>query len=109
VRPVRLTLSSVGVSAPIPIDLYLLTFISVAVTLSAGSSLTYSVQHTYDDVFASGFNPATATWFNNVDLTAEIANGETNYVTPVTAIRLNITALTAGSATITVLQAGTPS
>lgn len=105
-RPVRLTLSSVGVSNPIPIDLYLLTFISVAVTLSAGSSLTYSVQHTYDDVFAPGFNPATATWFNNVDLANEIANGETNYVVPVTAIRLNVTAFTSGSATITVIQAG---
>lgn len=105
-RPIRKTLSAVGVTPPIPMDIYPPTHISVAVTLAPASTLTYTVQHTYDDVFREGFDPATATWFNNADLTGDIANGETNYVVPVTAIRLNVTAFTSGSATITVIQSG---
>lgn len=108
-RPIRKTLSAAGVTVPIPMDTYQDTVTSVSVVLSPGASLTYKVQHTYDAVFSEPFNPATATWFDNVDLTGETANGETNYVAPITAVRLNITAFTSGSATITVIQAGTQS
>lgn len=108
-RPIRKTLSSATSTAPIPLDVYPSTHISVAVTLSAGATLTYTVEHTYDDVFREGFNPATATWFPNVDLAGETANGETGYVTPIVAIRLRVSSYTNGSATITVVQAGTTS
>ena len=108
-RPIRKTLSAVGVTNPLPMDIYPPSAISVAVTLAPASTLTYTVEHTYGDVFARDFNPATAVWFPNVDLTADIANGETQYTSPVTAIRLRVTAYTAGSATITVIQAGTQS
>lgn len=105
-RPIRKTLSAAGVTAPLPMDIYPSTYISVSVKLAPASTLTYTVQHTYDDVFEEGFDPSTATWFNSVDLAGEIANGETNYVVPVTAIRLNVTDFTSGSATITIIQAG---
>jgi hypothetical protein len=88
------------------VDIYPSTYISVAVTFAPASALTYTAEHTYDDVFSETFNPATATWFPNVDLAAETANGETNYVSPITAIRLNVTAFTSGAATITILQTG---
>lgn len=105
-RPIRKTLSAAGVTPPIPMDIYPSTHISVSVNVAAGSTLTYTVEHTYDDVFAEGFSPATATWFPNVDLAGDTTDGETNYVVPVTAIRLNVTAFTAGSATITIIQSG---
>lgn len=108
-RPIRKTLSAAGVTPPVPMDTYQDSATSVAVVLAAGSVLTYTVEHTYDDVFVEGFDPATATWFPNADLATETANGQTNYVTPVTAIRLNVTAYTQGSATITIIQSGTQS
>jgi hypothetical protein len=105
-RPIRKTLSAAGSTTPIPVDLYPYTAISVAVILAASSTLTYTVEHTYDDVFAQGFDPATATWFPNADLAGDTANGESRYLSPVTAIRLRISSYSSGSATIVVLQTG---
>ena len=105
-RPIRKSLSALGSTTPIAVDIYQPTHISVSVKLSAGAVLTYSVQHTYDDPFASTFDPATAVWFNNADLNADTTNGESNYMVPVTALRLAITSYTSGTATITVLQTG---
>lgn len=105
-RPVRKTLSAAGVTTPIPLDIYCRTNVSFSVQLAPGSTLTYSVQHTFDDVFAPTFSPDTATWFDNDVIAAKTANEDGNYAFPVTAIRLNITAFTSGTATITVIQTG---
>jgi hypothetical protein len=82
--------------------------VGLGVTLTAGATLTYTVQHTFDDVFAAGFTPAGASWFPHATLAAKTASSDGNYVAPVTAIRLNVTAYTSGSATLTVIQAGMP-
>lgn len=106
-RPVRLTVSSQTTSAVVPMDIYLDPFnVSVGVSLSAGATLTYTVQHTFDDVFATNFDPATATWYSNASLAAKSASADGNYAFPVTAIRLNVSAYTSGSATLTLVQAG---
>lgn len=105
-RPIRKTQSALGATAPIPMDIHNTISISVSVKLAPTSVLTYSVQHTFDDVFAEGFDPATATWFDNDVLTAKTVNEDGNYQSPVTAIRLNVTAFTSGSATLTVIQSG---
>lgn len=108
-RPITVTVSSQTASAVIPLDTYQDPFnVSIGVVLSAGASLTYSVQHTFDNVFASNFNPSTATWFNNSGLTAKTTSLDGNYNMPVTAIRLNVTTHSSGSATMTVIQAGMP-
>lgn len=108
-RPVRVTLSSVTVSAPIPLDTYADPFsVGIGVAMSAGASLTYNVQHTFDDVFSESFNPSTATWFTNSGLSAKTTSSDGNYSAPVTAIRLQVTAYVGGSATMTVIQAGMP-
>lgn len=108
-RPVRVTVSAHGASTPIPMDVNQDPFnASLAVTLSIGAVLTYTVEHTFDDVFANGFNPATATWFPNAGMASKTTSLDGNYVAPVTAIRLNITAYSEGSATLTVIQAGMP-
>lgn len=109
-RPVRVTVSSATASAPIPMDQYLNPFnVGLGVVLSPGASLTYTVQHTFDDVFSETFNPATATWFPHATLAAQTASSSGNYAFAVSAIRLNVTAFTSGSATLNVLQSGATS
>lgn len=106
-RPVRVTLGAVSVSNPIPLDNYSTPFsVGIGVDISAGGSLTYTVEHTFDDVFASTFVPASATWFPNSGLTAQTIDKDGNYLAPVTAVRLNVTAWISGTATMTVIQAG---
>lgn len=106
-RPVRVTLGAVAVSAPIPLNNYSTPFsVGVGCDISPGGSLTYTVEHTFDDVFAAGFTPAGATWFPNAGLTAQTTDKDGNYSAPVTAVRLNVTAWTSGTITMTVIQAG---
>lgn len=106
-RPIRVTVGAVAASAPIPLDNYSGPFnVGIGVALSAGASLTFTVEHTFDDVFAAGFNPATATWFSNTGMSAKTASTDGNYAFPVMAVRLNVTARVGGTATMTVIQAG---
>lgn len=108
-RPVRVTVYSQTASQPIPLDVNQSPFsVGVGVALSAGATLTYSVEHTFDDVWAAGFNPSTAVWFSNSGLAAKTTSLDGNYAFPVTAVRLNVTAYTSGNATMTVIQAGMP-
>lgn len=102
--PVRQTVTGIGVSAPIPIDRYRNpATAAIGVTISA--TATYMVEYTYDDVFAAGFNPGTATWFPHPTLTAKTANADGNLAYPATAIRLNVAAST-GSVTMVFITAG---
>jgi len=107
VRPIRVTVSSATTSAVLPLDQYISPFnIGLGVSLSAGASLTYTVQHTFDDVWAAGFDPATASWFNHATMASKTTSFDGNYAYPVTAIRLNVTVYTSGTATLTAVQAG---
>ena len=106
-RPIRIPVSSATTSSVVPLDQYISPEnVSIGVTLSAGASLTYKVQYTYDDVFASTFSPATATWFDHATLTGKTASSDGNFAFPVVAVRLNVTPYTSGTATLNVLQAG---
>ena len=106
-RPVRVTLGAVAVSAPIPLNHYSTPFnVGIGCDISAGGSLTYTVEHTFDDVFAANFTPAGATWFPNSGLTSQTTDKDGNYSAPVTAVRLNVGAWTSGTVTMTVIQAG---
>lgn len=108
-RAIVKSLGAAGVTDPIPMDTFRQPFnVGMAVVLAPGSTLTYTVEHTFDDVFAPTFNPATATWFPNTSLSAKTASLDGNYAFPVSAIRLNVTAFTSGTATLTVIQAGMP-
>jgi hypothetical protein len=108
-RPVRVTVGSQTVSAPIPLDIYPDPFnVGLGAALSAGASLTYKVQHTFDDVYAASFNPSTATWYDHASLVSKTTSSDGNYAYPVTAIRLNVTAYTSGTVTLTAIQSGMP-
>lgn len=110
-RPVvTAPLSALGASPPIILDVNHSPFnVSVAVVLSAAANLTYTVEHTYDDVFANNFDPSTATWFPHASMTTKTASADANYTYPVRAVRLSLVSpYTSGSATMTVVQAGMP-
>lgn len=108
-RPISVTVSSQTVSKPIPLDYYISPFnLGLGVSLSAGADLTYTVQHTFDDVWAPGFNPATAKWFNHATMVNKTTSFDGNYAYPVMAVRLSVSAYISGSATLIVIQAGIP-
>lgn len=111
-RPVRVTLTAAGASAPIILDTYRAPF-SVGIGVTKTGTVDYAVEFTYDDVFSGTFNPATASWFvvNGLGTgpatgVAVSANGVIS--SPVTAVRLNATTITSGSLVMTVIQAGMP-
>ena len=101
-RPISVTVTGVNNSAPIPMD-YTLPNFSVGIGCVISGTVTYTVEHTFDDIWSPTFNAATATWFPNTGLTAKSANTDGNYAFPVRAIRLRISAGT-GSVTMHVIQ-----
>lgn len=108
-RPIRVTVGSVAASNTVPLEQYISPFnLGLGVSLSVGADLTYTVQHTFDDVFARNFNPATANWFSHATMVNKTTSFDGNYAYPITAIRLNVTAYVSGSATLTIVQAGMP-
>lgn len=108
-RPVRVTVGALGASDPIILDHYQRPFsVGIGAVLSAGASLLYTIEHTFDDVFAASFNPASATWLFDPSLNDKSASTSANYAYPVMAIRIRVSAYTSGSVTMTVIQAGIP-
>jgi hypothetical protein len=103
-RPVRVTGSTVAASDPIVLDVNEAPF-AVSIGCKVTGTITYSVQHTFDDPWASG-GLASAVWYDHSTLAAKTTNSDSNYAFPVTAVRLNVTAVTGGTVTMTVIQAG---
>jgi len=106
-RPNRVTVGAVGSSSVIPLNTYANPFnLGIGCDVSTGGSLTYTVEHTFDDVQKETFNPSSAKWFSQTSLTTQTAGKVGSYVFPVTAVRLTVTAWTSGSVTMTVIQSG---
>ncbi len=102
-RPVVVTVSSATTSAPIPINWRLPGHFSVGIGCVATGTATYKVQHTFDDLF----NPLiTPTWFDNTEGSQVNVNQDFNYAFPITGVRLNVTAWTSGTVTMTVISGG---
>ena len=100
-RPVRVTVASQAASAPIPLDHFQGPFnVGIGVVVAAGSTLTYSVQHTFDDP-AVGFS----TWFSHPTVASQAANADGNYAFPVTGIKVLVNS-GSGTATLKLIQAG---
>jgi hypothetical protein len=104
-RPWSYTVSS-QTTSPVFIPDYIISPFNIGMAVVVSGTLTYTVQHTFDDVFAPGFDPATATWIDHSTLAAQSTTKDSNYAFPVRGIRLNVTAYTNGSATINLVQAG---
>ena len=102
-RPVVISQTGVGSSAPIPVDIYAVSFqIGIGVTVTG--TVNYTVQHTYDDPFAAG---GPVKWYNaQAALTGQTADAEGGYTQPMRAVRITVNSGT-GTATMRVVQAST--
>lgn len=99
-KPVTVTLTAPGTSQWIKLDTYANPF-NVGFGVAVSGTGTYDVEHTFDDVDATG-SPVV---FDHPDFIAQAANKDGNYAFPVRAVRLNASAV-AGSVTLTLIQAG---
>jgi hypothetical protein len=103
-RPIRVTVTNAASSPVIPLDQYLTPFnVGLGCDVTGGSP-TYTVQYTFDDVWATGFDPATAKWFDHASMTAQTGDTNSNIAFAVTAVRMTQTGT--GVTTMTVIQAG---
>lgn len=103
-RPCTTTTSGVSTSSPIPLDIVQVPF-NVSLSTIVTGAVVYTIQHTFDDIYASGYNPASGVWYNhdNSVFVNATANGNDNFSAPVTACRINQTA-GAGSVQLKAIQ-----
>ena len=94
------TKTGVGSSNILPTDLYISPF-NVGFGVVATGTVTYTVQHTFDDVQTA----ASPVWFAHPTIAGKSDNQDGNYAFPVAAIKVLVTA-GAGTATMTLIQAG---
>ena len=103
-RPTTLTLTNASTSVPVPLNQYVTPFnVALGATVVSGSP-TYTVQYTFDDVFAQGYTPASGTWTNHPSLTAQTATKDANIAYPVTAVRFSVTGT--GVVSLAIIEAG---
>ena len=98
-HPSIVTQTGTGTSAWIPVD-HTQTYFSIGFGCVVSGTVTYTIQHTFDDVFDSKVTP---TAFDHSTLSGETTNQDGNYAFPIRAMRVNVTAGT-GSVTVTILQ-----
>ena len=98
-RPQIFSLTGTGTSAWIPLD-YKQSPFNVGFGIVVDGTITYDIEHTFDDVFDTTVTP---TAFKHATLTAQTTNKDGSYIVPIRAIRINNTAGT-GSTTVTLLQ-----
>ncbi len=102
-RPMVTSKTGTGASSVLVLDHYRNPF-NVGLAVVVSGTVTYTVQHTFDDVLDASVTP---TWFSHEQLAGQVAAADGNYAFPVRGIRLNVTAGT-GTATLTAIQAGSP-
>lgn len=105
-RPIVISKTGTGASSVAPMDHYMAVF-NVSIGAVVSGTVNYTIQHTFDDVFAENFNASTATWFNHEVLVSQTTNQDGNYAFPVRGIRVNVNS-GSGTVTVTIIQAGMP-
>lgn len=103
-RQQQISLSASGASAWIPMDPHISPFnIGFGVAKTGTGDITYTVQHTFDNVIAG----SAATAFDHPYVSGATTNRDGNYAFPVAAVRLNVTAVSGvATATMILYQAG---
>jgi hypothetical protein len=100
--PIYVTQDSAGSSRWVPLDYKQVPFnVGLGVKLAAGSNLTYTVEHTFDDIQ----DPDQAIEVFPTDgLTGLTAKEDGNFAFPVRAVRITVSGYTAGDATLMIIQ-----
>jgi len=101
-RPQSITVSSATSSPWVKLDYRQSPFnVGFGCVVSGGGSLTYKVEHTFDDTNDTTITP---TAFTHSTVSGNTANADGNYAFPVQAVRITVTVYGSGSVTATFLQ-----
>lgn len=103
-RPVVFTVTGTDASGVYPPDHYVSPF-NVALSVLVSGTVNYTVQYTFDDVFAKGYDPSTGNWVDHPSLTGQTTTKDSNIAYPVRGVRIKANS-GAGTATLTAIQAG---
>jgi len=98
-RPQVIKQTGTGTTAWIPMD-YKQSPFNVGLGAVVSGTVTFDIEHTFDDVFDPAVTPVA---FKHSTMVTKSANADGNYAFPVRAIRINNTAGT-GDTTLTILQ-----
>ena len=103
-RPVTYSITGTGVSGVYAPDHYVSPF-NLALGVTVTGTVNYTVQYTFDDVFAKDFTPSSANWVDHPSLTAQTTTKDSNIAYPVRGVRLSVASGT-GTTRLTIIQAG---
>lgn len=107
-RPVVYTLSDASAGAKTssvyPPDNYVSPF-NVAISVVVTGTANYTVQYTFDDVFAATYSASAGNWTDHPTMTSQAGTKDANIAYPVTGVRIKLNSGT-GSVTCTFIQAG---
>lgn len=107
-KPVVITLSDASggvlVTAPVALDHYAIVG-NISIQVLVTGTANYTVQYTFDNLFANTYNPATGNWTDHPELMLQTTTADSNLAFLVTGIRLKQSSGT-GSTRLTVIQAG---
>ena len=103
-RPVVYTVTGTQVSNVFSPDHYTSPF-NVALSVLVTGVVDYTVQYTFDDIFANTYVPASGNWVNHPSLTTQTTTKDSNIAYPVQGIRIQCNS-GAGTARLTIIQAG---
>lgn len=106
-RPYYLEQTTVGASNPIPLDwrqIYVQISIGVAF-LDSVTGATYSVEYTLDPITDPTYT-GTPTWIKFNDATEKTTAVNFSLLSPVIAIRLNVSTLTTGTLRLQIVTTG---
>lgn len=103
-RPVIVSVTGAGTSPVIAAD-YIQTPFNASVSVVTSGTVNYTIQHTFDDIYASTFNPATANWFphDDVIMVGATANQNSNFSAPIRGCRI-LQNSGSGTTTLTYIQ-----
>lgn len=104
-RPKTITQTGVGTTAWIPLNRMNTPF-NVSLGAVINGTITYTIQHTFDNILDPVIAQGVITPFDNANMTGQTTNSSGNYAFPVTAVRINVTAGT-GSVALTIHQGAT--
>jgi len=103
-RPVTYTVAGTVPSPVCPIDHYI-SPANIALSVRVSGTVDYTVQYTFDDIFAANYNPSSGNWTNHPTLSGKTTSLDSNIAYPVRGIRVLLNSGT-GTATLTIIQGG---
>lgn len=96
---------TVGAQAPINLDWMIAPFsVAVGLFVPSGTTVSCTLEVTYDNLNAPGMSAATADWFTDEGFGTASASKEVTLSRPVLFLRLNIASISGGPVRLKVVQ-----